>query len=87
MFAEDRAAGNTEPIWAEDGKAGGSGCLRPLKPSSGYCGVPQMLDVELQDLMFALLTSGLLWSNLVFLLSHSSLVEWECLFYATVSWK
>jgi hypothetical protein len=58
--------------------------LRPLKPTSGYCGVPKMLDMELHKLMFALSISGLLWSNLVFLFPHSSLLEWECLFYATV---
>lgn len=34
------------------------GMARPLKLTSGYCGVPQMLDMELQNLMFALPISG-----------------------------
>jgi hypothetical protein len=46
-----------------------------------------MLVMELQDLMFTLLGFGppLVWSFLLF--THSSLLEWECLFRTTVSCK
>lgn len=64
-----------------------TGLFQPLQPTSGFCSVPQMLDMELQNLVFVLPVSGLLWSNLAFLVSHSSVLEWECLLYATVSQK
>lgn len=66
MFAEDRAAGNSgasprespfglKMARLEDWDAQTS---KALKLTSGYCGVPQMLDTELQNLMFALPISG-----------------------------
>lgn len=48
----------------------------------------QMLDIELQDLVFALLGVGLFF-GLIFpcRTPHSSFWEWGCLFFAIVCWN
>jgi hypothetical protein len=63
----------------------GWGCPSQLEHTTSYH-ISQMLNMKLREIMFVLLDFVLIWSNLLILFSYSSLLEWECLVYAILSW-